>query len=307
MRVLGSMTVTALLACGPVWSDNATPLLRFAWPPGGEAQVELTDERTVGEVSRKIVMTMRLRVEPDGASDRLIVRLSDARLISVDGSTPGDLDPAHTLLAAGSVMKRVTPTMVISREGRYLETRDLDRLVHEVLEAAGFPGPPPGFDAFSHLLDDVAAEDWITWTGAWLGQRLRPGDTLETERELPFDGARIPVRITRRGLTPKASEGYTRLEASTAYPSESVRHYTAGFLIDMAREAKELGDKDPVASMRFLESAQYGPLTQTLTVELETATMRPAFAERTRTFSAVKGKHRVDGRERRTHKFTWVN
>jgi hypothetical protein len=285
MRVFGSMIVTAVLTCGPIRGADATPFLRFAWPKACEAQVELTDERTVGDVSRTIVMTMRLRVEPDGASDRLIVRLSDARLISVDGSTPGDLDPAHALFAAGSVMKRVTPTMVISREGRYLETRDLDRLVHEVLEAAGFPGPPPGLDAFSHLLDDVAAEDWITWTGAWLGQRLGPGDTLETERELPFDGARIPVRITRRGLTPSAPQGHTRLEASTVYPSESVRHYTAGFLIDMAREAKELGDKDPVASMRFLESAQYGPVTQTITVELETATMRPAFAERTHRFT----------------------
>ena len=70
---------------------------------------------------------------------------------------------------------------------------------------------------------------------------------------------------------------------------------------------KELGDKDPVASVRFLESAQYGPLTQTLTVEMQAATMRPLFAERTRSFSAVKGKHRVDGLERRTHRFTWVN
>ena len=48
------------------------------------------------------------------------------------------------------------------------------------------------------------------------------------------------------------------------------------------------------------------PMTTTLTAEPEAATMRPVFAERTRTFSAVKGKHKVEGRERRTHRFTWV-
>jgi hypothetical protein len=33
--------------------------------------------------------------------------------------------------------------------------------------------------------------------------------------------------------------------------------------------------------------------------------MRPYEAERVRTFYAVNGKHRVDGRERRTHRFVW--
>jgi hypothetical protein len=116
----------------------------------------------------------------------------------------------------------------------------------------------------------------------------------------------VPVVLTRRGLAPSAPEALTRLEASAVYPSEAVRLYTRGFLIDLAREAKELGDDDPVASQRFIEKARYSPLTVTLTAELESATMRPLFAERTRTFSAVHGRHKVEGRERRTHRFTWV-
>jgi hypothetical protein len=89
------------------------------------------------------------------------------------------------------------------------------------------------------------------------------------------------------------------------FPSESVRRYTSGFLIDMAREAKELGDDDPVASARFLERAQFSPVTETLTADLETATMRPLLVERTRTFSAVARGHWVVGSERRAHRFTW--
>ena len=263
MLVLGTLLVAAM---------------QFAWPPHAEAQVELTDERSVGEESRTVVMTMRLRVEPDAGTDRVVVRLSDARIKSIDGSSPGDTDPAHTLLAVGRVMKNLTPTMVISRDGRYLETRDLDRLVHDVLSAVGLPSLPVGSDAFANLLSDVAAEDWSTWVGAWLGNGQESNDP----------------------------HAHTRLTASAVDSSDAVRMYTRGFLIDLAREAKELGDNDPVASERFLEKAVYSPMTTTLTAELETATMRPVVAERTRTFSAVKGKHKVEGRERRTHRFTWV-
>jgi len=280
--------------------------LRFAWPAHAEAQVELTDERTVGDESRTIVMTMRLRVEPDAGGDRLVVRLSDAKLASIDGASAADTDSARTLLAVGRVMKSITPTMVVDPNGRYLETRDVDRLTREVLAAAGLPSLPVGFDAFSQMLSDVAAEDWSAWVGAWVGNQLAVGESTESVKDMQLRGGLVPVRLTRRGLTPSVPDGRTRLEASAVYPSESVRQYTRGFLIDLAREAKELGDDDPVASVRFLDKARYSPLTETLTVELETATMRPLFAERTRSFSAVKGKHKVEGRERRTHRFTWV-
>jgi hypothetical protein len=257
MLVLGTLLVAAM---------------QFAWPAHSEAQVELTDERSVGEESRTIVMTMRLRVEPDAGTDRVVVRLYDARIKSIDGASPGETDPAHTLLAVGRVMKNLTPTMVISRDGRYRETRDLDRLVRDVLSAVGLPSMPVGSDAFASLLSDIAAEDWSTWVGAWLG----------------------------KGQESSEPSGHTRLTASAEVSSEAVRMYTRGFLIDLAREAKELGDNDPVASVHFLDKAVYSPMTTTLTAELETATMR------TRTFSAAKGKHKVEGRERRTHRFTWV-
>ena len=278
--------------------------LRFAWPPGAAAQVELTDERSVGDDRRTIVMTMKLQVEPDAGTDRVVVRLSDARLVSVDGSAPGDIDPGDTLLAVGRVMKCITPTMVVGRDGRYLGTRDLDQLARAVLAAAGLPPLPMGGEAFSQLLGDVAAEDWSTWVGAWLGSTLEPGEGEDSERNMQLGGATVPVRLSRRGLTPSEANGRTRLEASAVYPSDAVRKSTQGLLIDMARDAKELGDS-PEISMRFIETAKFSPLTVTLTTELETSTMRPLVAERLRTFSAVKGRHKVEGRERRVHRFTW--
>jgi hypothetical protein len=71
----------------------------------------------------------------------------------------------------------------------------------------------------------------------------------------------------------------------------------------MARDAKELGDDDTTTSVRFLARALFSPVTETLTVDLETATMRPILAERTRSFSAVADGHWVSGSERRAHRF----
>jgi hypothetical protein len=291
-----------MLALGAVFAAA----LQFAWPAPAEAQVELTDERRIGDERRTIVMTMRLRVEPDVFTDRVAVRMYDARIQSIDGAIPGDADAAHTLLAVSRVMKNLTPAMLVGPDGRFVGTRELDRLSRDVLTAVGLPALPVGAGTFASFLSDMAAEDWGTWVGAWLGESLAPGESREDERELDLAGARVPVRTAYRGLTPAAPAGHTRLEASAVYPAEAVRQYTQGFLIDLATEARELRPNDPVASLRFLDRAQYSPMTTTLTVELETATMRPLFAERMRTFSAEKGKLKVAGCERRTHRVTWL-
>jgi hypothetical protein len=276
----GSWTIGAVAAacwCAAAGAQSDRPTLRFAWPAHGAARVEITDERSVGAESRTVVMTMRLRVEPDGDSDRFLVRLSDAKLVSIDGRTASNADPARTLLAVGRVMKSVTPTMVVARDGRFIEARDTARMTHDVLREAGFPEIPPGFSVFERFLTGVAAEDWGAWVESWIGQ--------------PF----VPVE----------PGGRAHLETFAVYPSSAVRSYTSGFLIDLAREAKELGDKNPQASLRFLESAEYGPMKESRSLDVESATMRPLLAERVRTFSATKGSHTVDGKERRTHRFLW--
>jgi hypothetical protein len=276
-RVAGVLVIAVALTFAPARAATETAPLRFAWPMHGEAVVELTDERSVGDERRTIVMTMRLHVQPDGDTGRLVVRLGGAKLVSIDGATPGETDPAHALLTMGRVMKAFAPAMIIGADGRYLGLANAGTVMGDVLSAAGFPAPPPGLDAFASVFDDIAREDWNVWVGAWLGASPAAGDTW----------------------------GRARLDASTIHSSESVKGYTAGFLIDMARESEELGE-DPVASRKFLAKARYSPMTEAFSVELDPKTMRPFLAERTRSFYAVNGKHRVEGRERRTHRFTWA-
>lgn len=288
----------------PARSGEPADALRFAWPSQGTALVELTDERSVGGSLRSSEIAMRLHVRPDGRSDRLVLEFSDARVVSGDRVPVVRADPASLGVAVARVMARATPTMVVSRDGEFLEVRDLERTTLEVVEAAGFPGVPMGLDLFGVLLSDVAAQDWSAWVGTWRGPRLAAGEWTRTDEDRELGGIRTRVTLTRRGLESAASSGRTRLEAVAVYPSESVRQYTSGFLIDMAREAEEIGE-DPVVNTRFLDRARYSPLTETLTVELETATMRPIVVERVRTFSAVAGRHEVEGTERRRHRFTW--
>jgi len=276
-RATSLLVVATTIVLVPIRVEAQTTPLRFAWPAYGDATVELTDERVVGDERRTIIMTMRLRVLPEDGSDRLVVVISDGKLVSIDGATPGETDPAHALLAMGRVMKAFAPAMVIAADGRYVGLGNAGQVVGDVLSASGFPAPPPGIDAFAAVLDEIAREDWNVWVGAWVGARPATGDTW----------------------------GRARLDASTIHPSESVKDYTAGFLMDMARDAEEVGD-DPVTSRKFLAKARYSPITETMRVELDPTTMRPFFAERTRSFYAVNGKHRVDGLERRTHRFTWA-
>ncbi len=300
------LAIIAGLLASSVQPGTPDKPLRFAWPTRGDATVELTDERSVGGETRSVVISMRLHVEPDGTSGRFVLRFSDAHIVSVDYVPLAQSDPTATNVAVARVMRSATPTMVIGSDGRYAESRDLDRAVREVIVAAGFPLMPPGLGAFKALLSDSARSDWNGWVGAWLGRSLKPGAWTRIEGVWPLDDTPVPVKVTLRGLPSGAAPGRTKLQATAVYPSKSVRRYAGGFLIDMARDAKELGDDDTVASARFLERAQFSPVTEKLTADLETATMRPLLVERERAFSAVADGHWVSGNERRTHRFTWT-
>ena len=279
-------------------SGAAGPELRFGWKAGDSATVELTDERRIGDTGRSSVMAMRMTVAPDGASDRLVLRFSDRRAISGDDASLG--------AAVARVLARATPSFAVSPAGDFVEGRDLDGTVREVVEASGFPAMPPMLGPFRDLIADLAAEDWYAWVGLWRGPRLDPGEWVQNETEMSFHGRPVRVALTRRGLAPPSDVSRVRVEAVVVYPSDAVQSYTSGLLLDLAIEAKELGD-DPEVNERFIRRATFGPVTERLTVELEAATMRPIVVERDRAFWAVAGRHRVDGRERRVHRFDWAD
>lgn len=290
------MILESLLALAAGVAGPAPTPLRFAWPERCSAIVELETERNVGGGSRSLGLRTRLDVAPDGPSGGRLLRFSAPVVVSVDGRpfrSSAAADP--TSLDVARVMGALTPTFAVDGDGRFVEVREADRFVTDVLRAAGLPAFPLGMGAFSELVTDVAPDDWNAWVEFWSGISLRPGEWERFERQMT---------LVRRAL-PAEAPGRSRFRVEVEYPSESVRRMTEGALLDLAVRAGVLGD-DPGVNRAWIDAADFGPITETITVEIETATMRPITVDRQRSFSAENDGFRVEGTERRTHRFRWL-
>lgn len=285
-------------------ADPHVPL-RFAWPERAAAIVELTTERRVGDRSLTLVVHTRLEVAPDAAPGYRGIRFSSPVVVSIDGIPFEKARKDTDAYDVARVVKSMTPSFVVDDAGRYLEARETDRMIHEVLAALGLPGLPFGMSAFAGLVGEVAPRDWQAWVELWIGDRLLPGEWTRMDRVMPFDGALAPVKLVRKAVPPLGGAGRTRLVLEAEYPSDVVRSYTAGVLVELAIEAERLGD-DVRANTKWIEKAAYSPVEETITAELETATLRPIFVERVRSFFAENDGFRVEGRERRVHRFEWL-
>lgn len=302
MRLPGALFV-ALLAPGAVGSEPPTAEpLAFAWPVPSSATLDLLVERHVGTAFRSIEMRMRLdaRRESEG---RLLVRLHDPRILTIDGIPFARARKDTESYDVARVLRAITPSFVVSDRGEYLEERETGQLVRAVLAAAGFERPPLAMEAFEDLVSRVGPSDWHAWTELWLGSTLAPGDFLRSRQVVVFEKDLVPVTVVRKALE-AGTAGRSRLETIAEFPSDAVRSYTVGFLLDMAIDAEESGE-DVLANRRFVEEARFSPVTETVAALLETATLRPLEVDRTRSFWAVGGKFTIEGRERRRHRFVW--
>ncbi|HEX6851668.1 MAG TPA: hypothetical protein VF139_09705 [Candidatus Polarisedimenticolaceae bacterium] len=285
-------------------ADPHVPL-RFAWPERAAAIVELTTERRVGEVALSVVVRSRLDVAPEAPPGHRLVRFSKPTIVSIDGVPFAKARTDTEASDVARVVRSMTPSFVVDDAGRYLEARDADRMIREVLAAVGLPDLPFGMSAFAGLVGEVAPRDWQMWVELWIGDALLPGEWTRLDRVMPFEGALAPVTLIRKRVPPVGGADHTRLLLEAEYPSDAVRTYTTGVLLDLAIEAERLGD-DVRANRKWIESARFSPVEETITAELETATLRPIVVERVRSFFAENDGFRVEGTERRVHRFEWL-
>lgn len=302
MRFQGVLLVALLAPVAAGSEPPATEPLAFAWPAPSSATVDLLVERRVGTAFRSIEIRLRLDALPE-SEGRLLVRLHDPRILTIDGVPFARARKDTESYDVARVLRAITPSFVVSDNGDYLEERETDRLVRAVLAAAGFEGRPLAMEAFEDLVSRVGPSDWHAWTELWLGSTLAPGDLVRTRQVVVFEGDLVPVTVVRRALE-SGTAGRSRLETTAEFPSDAVRSYSVGFLLDMAIDAEQLGE-DVIANRRFVEEARFSPVTETVAALLETATLRPIEVDRTRSFWAVGGSFTVEGRERRRHRFVW--
>ena len=285
-------------------ADPHVPL-RFAWPERASAIVELSTERRVGDIALSVVVRSRLDVTPEAPPGHRLLRFHDPAIVSIDGVPFAKARPDTEASDVARVVRSMTPSFVVDDAGRYLEARESDRMIREVLAVLGRPGLPFGMSAFSGLVGEVAPRDWQAWVELWIGDAQLPGEWTRLDRVMPFDGALAPVKLVRKAVPPLGGAGRTRLVLEAEYPSDAVRTYTTGVLIDLAVEAERLGD-DVRANRKWIEKAAFSPVEEAITVELETATLRPLYVERVRSFFAENDGFRVEGTERRLHRFEWL-
>lgn len=285
-------------------SEDARLPLRFAWPAGSAATVELKTERSIGGTSRSLVLRQRLHVEAAGESGDLLIRATRPRIVAINGApyASSRRDPVGRDVAR--VMARILPSFTVSADGEFLDHRDTERTVRAVMEEVGLPFLPFGLSAFEEMVKGVARSDWQAWVELWRGDLLLPGEWTRSDRVVDFEGVPVAVKLIRRGLEPIGGAAHSRFQIEVEYPSPAVRSYTTGFLIDLALDAEELAD-DVLENREWVDEARFSPVTEIITIEMETATMRPLVVDRARSFFAVHGDHRVDGRERRTQRFQW--
>jgi len=175
-----------------VTSDGSGPsLLRFAWPEGYRARVELHHE------------THRADRPPTYAHVRqelLAERRGDEIWISVRDSQAGGDDPNLDLnVRIGEAL-----VYVVSREGAFLRAEGLERAVALLEESE-----PGDREQRRASLVRMATEDWALMVGTWSGRKLEEGKPVHQRIQgslplLPGAAQDLDVELSVRGRVPCA-------------------------------------------------------------------------------------------------------
>lgn len=198
---------TVLLAVPPSPAASGQPVasadtvaLRFDWPAGLEAEVDLrrVRVRASGEAADTSGVRVAYRL---GVADH-----PQGRAVSYDGwSLPGSGELAGSQQQVLQLASSMVPGYVVSEEGELLEVDRLDEVRAELLgllEELGREAPPELEAILGRLLSrealfSLAAQEWNALVGAWAGARFAVGSAYRMEQEQPvpaLGGVVVPFR-----------------------------------------------------------------------------------------------------------------
>ena len=286
-------------------TDKApTPAFRFAWPVPSSALVTKDGEKK-GEKAR---IRFRLEVAPDTGTD-LRARMVDFEFLQVNGrdaTTP----EVKASLAGALALTQAVPDIIATTGGRYLRVDGFDAMIERV---AKFSGDQKGQTAeqrertlknmrspmMQEALQQACGSDWNTWAGAWVGFDATPGNDVTAAVEMPFMGAQLPARVTRRHHGEVAEHpDHVRLSSTTLSEGPEA---TAALAAAMQRVTEQTGEK-PFPKDE-LESVRCEMVMEVVT---DPRTLLPLRANRTKTIRiAMKGEVREQG-ERNEYTFVWA-
>jgi hypothetical protein len=212
-RFGASVSVTAMVllaACSRVHEPGATAvpvaaadakaasLTKFDWAP--PCRVPVRELRGDDDDTRRISYVLELT---RGPGDRLELRQRDFKLLELNGEDM--TTPEHAAQGPGLlVLDEMVPPLYLNAAGELVGTGPFE---------SDYAKQTGGNRAWPQI-EDLAAEQWRTWVGAWVGWTVAPGQTKDAAttvdtkvagtlaandhaEHLGTDAAGVKLRLTR--------------------------------------------------------------------------------------------------------------
>ncbi len=168
---------------------SAPGVLRFAWPEGYRARVDLHHERNrPNRPPTRAVVRQHLAAERRG--DEIWVSTSDSK-------AEGDEPNLEVNLEIGEAL-----VYVVSREGAFLRAEGVEKAIDLLPEDDGRDR-----ERARASLQHLAQEDWAVTVGVWRGRRLEEGKPQRLRIEggvplMPGIATALDVELTSEGRVP---------------------------------------------------------------------------------------------------------
>jgi hypothetical protein len=291
-----------------------TPVgLTFAWPANLTATIDAERSKTTvtpdGRKTANNALRYRMRVTPH----------KDGRLVEYDSFEPTGVSlSAPEQSAVTEMLSSLMPSLVVDNTGAFVRVGDLTTIrafIRQMTDTATKQMPagavPPNLQAMldglssEAVLSQVAAEEWDTFVGAYVGFEGKVGEMAVIDSDEPsplVPGLVVPMRTTF-GATHRAPCETGRAPDSCVVMQ--IRSVVApGGMQTIVKRLLE--------GMKGLEGVKYETFdvtTEVLTT-IEPSTMRPYLVTRTRTaaFTVVvpgQGRGKVSTTDRRVYRITY--
>ena len=306
---------TSPFAAAAIRHEGAgTPVgLTFAWPANTTATVE-------AEHSKLVITPEGRKATTGGLRYRMrVLAHKDGRLIEYDNFEPvGATLAASEQSALAETLSAFMPSLVVANTGDFLRVGDLTTIraaIRELIDTARRKAPagavPPNLQAIldglssEEVLSQVAAAEWQTFVGAYVGFSGTIGEMTEFDSEEPspmVPGLTVPMRTTFGARERVACEAGRAADSCVVMLVRSV----------VAPGAMQAILKRLLEGMKGLEGVTYDSFdvtTEVLTT-LEPSTMRPYQVTRTKTADITvtipgQGRANASTTDRRSYKINW--
>jgi hypothetical protein len=288
----------------PARAGAEAPPLRFRWPIPARATVTERVQRH----GQDVTIRYQLSLSPAADREQLTLHIEGTEVMAVKGANLKD--PAVRAKVEQAVkVAAIAPSLVISREGQFLDIDRFDRVLAAI--AAASPGTAEQkrrvvalmrTPEMKRLLEQRAADFWNVWVGVWANQNLPSGARRQVPRQVALpDGSGFNQLLHLQHHGADGPPGHVRLSfAATldgAADQQAVRRFIDGVLEQMSAQAGRPLPREVIETIEVTTAGE---------VITDPETLRPVAARSGRqTTLKVRGEPPRVEQELRRYTFEW--